>query len=79
MNLYFQNSQGKLRLIAELKTDKEVHAAIKQFLDEHNFKSYYTRSWIDKEGNKWMDVGSHTEFFICTENKLDENEFVSGE
>ena len=79
MNLYFQNSQGKLRLIAEPTSDKEVHATIRQFLDEHNFKSYYTRIWIDDRNIKWFDVGSHTEFFICTENELDENEFISGE
>ena len=79
MNLYFQNSQGKLRLIAQPGTDKECNAAINKFLNKHNFKSYYTRCWIDKEGNKWFDVGSYTEFFICTEKELDENEFVSGE
>lgn len=79
MNLYFQNLQGKLSLIAQPTSDKEVHTAINKFLYEHNFKSYYTRCWIDEKGNKWMDVGSHTEFFICTENELDENEFTSGE
>ena len=77
MNLYFQNSQGKLRLIAEPTSDKEVHVAIKQFLDKHNFKSYYTRIWFESKGTKTSlqplyvrennafvyDVGSHTEFF----------------
>ena len=80
MNLYFQNSQGKLKLIAEPETDKEVYAAIKQFLDNHNFKSYYTRTWIDERNIKWFDIGSHTELFLCSEEKLlDEDEFVSGE
>ena len=79
MKLYFRNSQGKLRLIAEPTSEKECNAAINKFLDEHNFKSYYTRGWIDVEGNKWIDVGSWSEFFICTENELDENKFTSGE
>ena len=43
-----------------------------------DFKSYYTRCWIDKKGNKWMDVGSHTELFLLSEEELDEDEFVSG-
>ena len=64
MNLYFQNSQGKLRLIAQPTSDKEVNAAIKQFLNDHNFKSYYTRSWIDPDtGRKIYDVGSWSERF----------------
>lgn len=79
MKLYFQNSQGKLRVIAEPTSDKECNAAIKQFLDEHGFKSYYTRTWTDKRNNTWFDVGSHTEFFVSTENDLDEDEFVNGE
>lgn len=80
MKLYFKNSQGKLRVIVEPTSEKECHAAIKKFLDEHGFKSYYTRTWTDNKNNKWFDVGSHTEFFISTENDLlDEDEFISGE
>lgn len=33
----------------------------------------------DKEGNKWMDVGFYTEFFICTESELDKDKFTSRE
>lgn len=79
MNLYFQNSQRKLRLIAEPTSDKEVYAVIKQFLDEHNYKSYYTRTWIDKRNIKWFDVGSYSEFFLCSEKELDEDEFLDRE
>lgn len=64
MKLYFRNSQGKLRVIAEPTSEKECFTAIEQFLDEHGFKSYYTRSWTDSNtGRKIYDVGSHTEFF----------------
>lgn len=74
MKLYFRNSQGKLRVIAEPTSEKECSASIKQFLDEHGFKSYYTRTWKDANGNKWHDVGSHTEFFISTDKELDEDD-----
>ena len=64
MKLYFRNSKGKLRIVAEPTSDKECNAAIKQFLDEHGFKSYYTRSWKDScSGRTILDVGSNSEFF----------------
>ena len=62
MKLYFENSRGEERLIAECETVQEVHKEINKFLDEHNFKCYYTRSWGDDEGIA-LDVGSHSEFF----------------
>ena len=62
MKLYFKNSRGKERLIAECETLDEIHEAVSDFLDEHNFKSYYTRSWGNEDGFT-LDVGSHSEFF----------------
>lgn len=71
LTLYFENSQGKRREIGKPKTEKEVFKIIHQFLDEHNFKSYYTRTWLnpDNELEKIYDVGSHSEFFICYNSK----------
>ena len=63
MKLIFQNSCGEERVIAEPTNKEEVHKEIKKFLDEHNFKSYYTRIW-EENGRLKYDVGSHTEFFI---------------
>ena len=63
MKLYFQNSHGVERLIAELLNKQEVNKEINKFLDDHNFKSYYTRVW-EEDGRLIFDVGSHTEFFI---------------
>ena len=74
MKLYFRNSRNQERLIAECETIQEVNTAINQFLEEHNYKSYYTRIWYEPEGTKIpygiktesrfiYDVGSHTEFF----------------
>ena len=63
MKLYFKHSDGSTTLLSEYDSFKESFAAIKQFLTNHDFKSYYTRvSGSDDE--IWIDVGSHTEFFI---------------
>lgn len=72
MKLYFRNSQGKLRVIAEPTSEKECSASIKQFLDEHGFKSYYMRTYYNPNIKmKIYDVGSHSEQFF----ELDENDY----
>ena len=63
-NLYFQRSNGQYILLQEDCTEEQAFAKIHQFLDEHNFKSYYTRTWTTEDGNKHYDVGSWSEFFI---------------
>lgn len=63
MKLFFKNSKGEERLIAEPSNKEEVIKEISKFLDEHNFKSYYTRVWEENDRLK-IDVGSHTEFFF---------------
>lgn len=64
MELYFENSRGERRLIAKPKTEEDVNKVIHKFCEDRHFKIYYVRTWRDKEGLKWYDVGSHTEFFI---------------
>ena len=74
MNLYFRDSYNNKRLIApNLELEKEIWEHIQKFLDEHNFKSYYTRVWY-KEGYTWYDVGSHTEFFLVDANMMEQYE-----
>ena len=81
-NLYFENSNGDRRVIANCHTEKEVIRAIYAFIDTCNkdkpkdkkFKSYYTREWVEKnketgEIETWYDVGSHTEFFVWQNHK----------
>ena len=63
MKLFFQNSKGEERVIAEPLNREEVNKEINKFLDDHNFKSYYTRV-LEENGRLIFDVGSHTEFFI---------------
>ena len=74
MRLYFQNKYGKERLIAKPKTVKECYEKIDKFLEEHNFKSYYTRV-NDGENCIWLDVGSHTEFFLVYD--ISFNDFIN--
>ena len=75
MKLYFKNSQGKERLIAECETVQEVHKEIDKFLNEHNFKSYYMRSWGNEDAVT-IDVGSHSEFFRIK--GISHSEYIKG-
>ncbi len=68
MKLYFENSYGERRVIAEPKTKEEAMREIHKFCDDRNFKIYYTRSWRNEEGLKVYDVGSWSEFFLLDDN-----------
>ena len=69
MKLYFQNSYGEERVIAEVQNEQEAYKEIKKFCEERNFKIYYTRSWMRNQNEKVYDVGSHSEFFIAKLNE----------
>lgn len=62
-NIYFQRSNGEFVLIEESVTQEDARLVMKHFLDERNYKSYYTRSW-EHDGARWYDVGSWSEFFV---------------
>lgn len=62
MKLFFENSKGEQRQIAE-GTLTECRQAMFTFLEEHDFKSYYQRETTLLNGDIQIDVGSHTEFF----------------
>lgn len=63
MLLYLENSKGHRRLISNPVTIENLWTEINRYLDEHNYKSYYTRIVFGEK--EWViDVGSHTEFFI---------------
>ncbi len=64
MKLYFENSYGERRVVAEPETEKEAMKEIHKFCSDRNFKIYYTRSWTTEEGLKKFDVGSWSEFFF---------------
>lgn len=64
MKLYFENSRGERRVIAEPETEEEANKEIHKFCEDRNFKIYYVRSWVDNKGFKWFDVGSWSERFL---------------
>ena len=61
-SLWFQNSQGQERVLMEVNNFNDVFTGIRNFLDEHNYKNYYIRSWKENGRIKY-DVGSWSEFF----------------
>lgn len=63
MKLYFKNSRGERRPIAAPTTEENALEVIHAFCEERDFKIYYTRTWVNSEGEKVYDVGSWSEFF----------------
>lgn len=71
MTLWFENSDGIEREIAQVNCWPDVWREIDKFIADCNahkphgakpFESFYSRAW--KAGNRTkIDVGSHTEFF----------------
>lgn len=43
MKLYFENSKGERRLIAEVKRSEDIFKEINKFCEDRNFKILYTR------------------------------------
>lgn len=67
MKLFYVNCcADNWKFLGNYSDERDVNRRIQQFLDEHNYKSYYTRTWVEN-GSKWFDVGSHTEFFVVRE------------
>ena len=73
MKLWFKNSQGKMKQIADCKTLEEVYREIDAYIAKCNaekpvnvkpFVRYYTRILQHPGEMTTFDVGSHTEFFL---------------
>ena len=41
----FENSKGQSRIIGTVENEESAFKVINDFLDDHNYKSYYTRTW----------------------------------
>ena len=61
--LYFENSYGERKIIAEVSSRAEAIDEIYNFCNDRNFKIYYVRSCETPEGFVKYDVGSWSEFF----------------
>ena len=81
--VFFENSCGKERVIAEVQTMDEALDAIREFLVEREYKSYFTRFWLEETEYEnepcvvlTFDVGSWSEFFhIYFDNMLQAEKF----
>jgi hypothetical protein len=68
--VFFENSNGKECVIAEVQTMDEALDTIRDFLVEHEYKFYYIRFWLEETEYEnepcvvlTFDVGSWSEFF----------------
>ena len=66
LNLYFLDNDGKQHLVAENVAEENAGDIVEQDLAERRpgMKSFYQRMWWDQYFRKWIDYGSHTEFYI---------------
>ena len=67
MKLYFENSRGNKRLIAEPETRDDAWKEIHKFCEDRNFKIHYVRTWKTPDGAEEFDVGSWSESFILSD------------
>jgi hypothetical protein len=72
-NLYFLNANSEEILVKENVgpgADGMLAEALTDLKDrDPEFKSFYQRCWWDDHQRFWIDFGSHTEFYICHEEK----------
>ena len=45
LNVMFENSKGQSRIIGTVENEESAFKVINDFLDDHNYKSYYARTW----------------------------------
>lgn len=68
MNLYFVDQiEGGEQLVAEglKKTDNYISQALDHWYERYPVQqSYYQRQTFLEDGSIWIDVGSHTKFYI---------------
>lgn len=64
-DFYFKRANGEEVLLGKNVTEQQAMILMNDFLEKHNYKSYYTRIWM-KDNTVWYDVGSWNEFF-CLE------------
>ena len=67
LNVMFENSKGQKRIIGAVENEELAFSVINDFLDDHNYKSYYQRTWQKDDKTTVVDVGSHTEIFYIQE------------
>ena len=66
IKVLFRNARKEEREIGLANERSEAFKVINDFLNERNYKSYYSRTW-KHDGREYVDVGSWSEFFILEE------------
>ena len=69
LNVMFENFKGQKRIIGTAETESGAFKLINNFLAEHNYKSYYKRTWKIDDNTMAVDVGSWSERFYIQEVK----------
>lgn len=66
MNLYFMHSNGSQSIVKANVDDGYLIYEVLKDLKKRNpdYVSPYQRRWTDAKGWTWVDVGSHTEFYL---------------
>ena len=67
LNVMFENSRKQKRIIGTADTQETAFKVIDDFLADHNYKSYYQRTWNTDDKTTCVDVGSWSERFIIQE------------
>ena len=63
----FENMNGVRREIGRAAQRDEAFKIINNFLNDHNYKSYYFRDWKTKDNEEKIDYGSYVQFFYIME------------
>ena len=66
-NVLFENSSGQLRIIGTVENEETAFKVINDFLNEHNYKSYYSNCWKKDEKTTVVDIGVNSELFHIQE------------
>ena len=64
LNVVFKNSKGQSRIIGTVENEESAFKVINDFLSDHNYKSYYKRTWNIDDKTTCVDVGSWSKRFI---------------
>lgn len=69
MKLYFQHASVEMTCVCDVEDYSSVLDQVLIDLKHRNknYISYYQRTWFDDNHWMWIDVGSHTEFYVVKE------------
>ncbi len=68
-SLFFEKGDGERELVGlNIREDKAVKTALDELgIRNPRYVSYYQRVFYNDKGEMYIDVGSHTEFYVWKE------------